>query len=90
MDFSQALAFIKVGRKMKRRDWHYDKMFIVFQKGYPNGIGINKNTSEALNIPEGTIIKFAPYLMICINDNYCNPWVPNQSDLLTDDWEEVK
>jgi hypothetical protein len=38
-------------------------MFVCLQAGYPEGITINKNTSEATGMPEGSEIRFLPYLM---------------------------
>ena len=52
----------------------------------PQGIAINKNTSEALGIPEGTVVSFAPYLMIKNAQNTCVPWLASQGDLLAEDW----
>jgi hypothetical protein len=76
-------------------------MYVVYQKGYPDGISINKNTQESLSLPEGTIVGFRPYLMMACpngstnhfgnteNNIDCVPWLPSQTDILAEDWEVV-
>lgn len=86
MNFSNALEYAKNGRKITRTSWNGKNQYVVLQKGYPDGIPINGNTSEATGIPVGTVCVFRPYLMIkTVNDEFV-PWVANQSDLLCDDW----
>ena len=64
MDFGQALDFLREGWRLRRRGWNGAGMWMVLQKGYPNGIAINQNTAEATGIPQGTVCKFEPYLML--------------------------
>lgn len=87
MNFSVALDLVKSGHKIARIGWNGADQFVVYQKGYPDGININKNTSEALGIPEGTLIKFAPYLMLKNAQGVCVPWLASQGDLLAEDWQ---
>lgn len=89
MTFSLALESLKVGKKMQRTGWNGQGMFVVYQRGYPEGIGLNKNTAEALGKPEGTVVAFRPYLMMYTAQGDCVPWVASQTDLLADDWQEV-
>lgn len=88
-NFSDALNWVKGGSKITRLGWNGKDQFVVYQKGYPDGIAINKNTSEALGKPEGTVIKFAPYLMLYNAQGVCVPWLASQGDLLADDWVVV-
>lgn len=88
MDFSQALIQLRLGCKVARAGW-YPTEFVVYQKGYPQGIGINANTAEATGIPEGTVCVFQPYLMKRSADGSFSPWTPNTMELLALDWEEV-
>jgi hypothetical protein len=62
-------------------------MYLAFQKGYPDGIGINKNTAEAIGQPEGTVCKFLPYVMMRTAGGEFVPWLCSQTDLLAYDWE---
>jgi hypothetical protein len=88
MNFSQALDSCKLGSKIARSGWNGKNMYVVYQKGYPDGVNINKNTAEATGIPEGTLCKFTPYLMMKTADTeptFC-PWLASQTDILANDW----
>lgn len=89
MDFSEALKMVKGGSRIARSGWNGKDMFVVFQKAYPEGIAINKNTAEATSMPEGTVCKFLPYLMIKTADNAFVPWLASQSDILANDWNAL-
>jgi hypothetical protein len=84
--FSNALNALKLGKKIARKGWNGANMFVIYQKGYPDGIAVNKQTAEAYEIPEGTILKFRPYLQLKTAQNDCAMWVPSCSDLLANDW----
>ncbi len=86
MNFSEALSAVKLGARISREGWNGKGMFVVYQKAYPNGIPINKNTAEATGLPEGTVCKFLPYLMMKTADGSFVPWLVSQADLLADDW----
>ncbi len=74
------------GSKVTRPTW-IAGTFVTFQKAYPNGIPINKNTAEATGIPEGTVCKFLPYLMIYIpSAQSFRPFNALTEDLLALDW----
>lgn len=89
MCFSSALLALKAGKRVARRGWNGKNMYIVKQNGYPQGIPINKNTAEATGLPEGTVCKFLPYLMMKTADNSFVPWLASQTDLMAEDWELV-
>jgi len=84
--FSMALDHLKTGRRLKRKGWNGKGMFIAMQKGYPDGIPINKNTAEATGIEEGVVCKFLPYLMMKTVDDSFVPWLASQTDILAEDW----
>jgi hypothetical protein len=90
LTFSQALNYLKTGDKLARAGWNGNGMYVVYQKGYPDGIPINKNTSEATGLPEGTVCRFLPYLMLKTVDNCFVPWLASQTDILANDWFVVK
>ncbi|MFD8279712.1 DUF2829 domain-containing protein [Streptomyces samsunensis] len=89
MDFSEALRRLKSGARVTRTGWNGRGMFVVYQKGYPEGIAINANTAEATGIPQGTVCRFRPYLMMKTVDDEFVPWVISQTDALAEDWEIV-
>jgi len=86
MDFSDALKYVRRGKKITRTTWNGKDQYVVFQKGYPEGIPINGNTAEATGIPIGTVCTFRPYLMFKTTNNEFVPWIATQSDLLESDW----
>lgn len=88
--FGDALDILLVGGKVTREGWNGKGMYIVKQDGYPDGVPINKNTSKATGIPEGTVIKFRPYLMMFTAQGDFVPWVASQTDILAEDWKEVQ
>lgn len=89
MDFSQALNDLKSGHKLTRKGWNGKGMYIVLQAGYPDGIPINRNTAEATELPEGTVMRFLPYLMMYTAQGDFVPWVASQTDLLAEDWQWI-
>lgn len=47
MNFGQALEKVKAGEKIFRHGWNGKGMFVVYQKGYPDGIPCNIQTAKA-------------------------------------------
>ncbi len=86
MDFGQVLAAMKNGARISREGWNAGGQFVVYQKGYPDGIAINANTAQATGIAEGTVCRFRPYMMLCTADGSFVPWAPTNSDVLAEDW----
>ncbi len=83
----QAVRELRAGNRVCRRGWNGKGMYLAYQKGYPNGIPINKNTAEATGKPEGTVCKFLPYVMMCTATGDFVPWLCSQTDLLAEDWQ---
>lgn len=89
MDFGDALQALKGGARVTRSGWNGKGMYVVHQRGYPDGIPINANTAAATGLAEGTVCVFRPYLMMLTADGSFVPWVISQTDALADDWERV-
>lgn len=87
MNIGEAIAAMKSGAKVARAGWNGKGMWLAYQKAYPDGIPINKNTAEATGIPEGTVCKFLPYVVIKTAGGEFVPWLCSQTDLLAEDWE---
>lgn len=81
---------LKRGQRVSRKGWNGKGMSVVYQKGYPDGIRCNKQTSEAWGINEGDLFKCEPYLQISTVDDSHAMWVPSIRDCLADDWDIVK
>lgn len=97
MRFSDVLPqMINEGKMYTRDAWYtqsdreaYDRDpdYVIWQKGYPQGIPINQNTAEATGLPEGTLCFFSPYMMRHFGGNRFAPYQLTQEDLAATDWE---
>lgn len=85
-DFGWALSELRSGKQVCRSGWNGKGMWICLQKGYPDGVPINKNTAEATGIKEGTVLKFLPYLSMKTATGEFVPWLASQTDILANDW----
>ena len=90
MTFGIALELLKKGNKVARKGWNGSGMFIVYQKGYPDGIPCNKQTAEAWGMRKGDLFKCNPYLQIKNVDGSHSMWVTSIGDVLAEDWVVVE
>ena len=90
MKFEEVFPLIKEGKKAFRLGWNGKGMFVVRQKGYPQGIPCNKQTSEIWGLNEGDLFKCNPYLQIKNSDGSHSMWFPSIGDLFADDWEVIR
>lgn len=90
MDFGAALIALKKGEKLARKGWNGKDMFVVYQRGYPEGIPCNKQTAEAWGLEEGDLFKCESYLQIKMANGSHAMWVPSINDVLSNDWEVVE
>lgn len=90
MNFGQALEHLKAGRRVARAGWNGRGMWLAYQKGYPDGVPINRNTADATGLPEGTVCRFLPYIIMKTVDDSFVPWLASQTDVLAEDWEEAR
>lgn len=90
MNFGLALEAVKKESKIAREGWNGKGMFVVYQKGYPQGIKCNKQTAEAWGINEGDLFKCEPYLQIKMVNGSHSVWVPSTNDILAEDWYIVE
>ena len=86
MSFGAAVHLLKQGYKVARKGWNGKGMFVVYQKGYPEGIPCNKQTAEAWGMNEGDLFKCNPYLQIKQVNGSHSMWVPSIGDVLAEDW----
>lgn len=89
-NFGIALQFLKKGKKVRRKGWNGKGMFVVYQKGYPDGIPCNKQTAEAWGLNEGELFRCEPYLQIKMVNGSHSMWTPSVNDCLADDWEVIE
>lgn len=89
LDFGRALEHLKAGHKVARAGWNGKGMFIVYQKGYPQGIPCNKQTAAAWGMNEGDLFKCEPYLQMRMATGSHFMYTPNTLDVLAEDWEVI-
>jgi len=93
LTFGLAIEAVKKGFKIARDGWNGKNMFVVYQKGYPDGIPCNENTANAWGLKVGDLFVVRPYLQLRTADGSHAMWSPSTSDALADDWtilEEVE
>lgn len=88
--FGEAIRRLKAGQKVARKSWNGKGMFVVYQKGYPQGISCNKQTAEAWGLNEGDLFVCNPYLQIKQVNGSHSMWVPSIGDVLAEDWIAVE
>lgn len=83
MDFGQALAAIKAGKKVVRAGWNGKDMFLFLVPGSTFTV----NRAPLLGIyPEGTQINYHAHIDMKTAQGYVVPWLASQADLLSEDW----
>lgn len=90
MKFEEVLPLLKAGRKAFRMGWHGPGLFVVLQKGYPDGIPCNKQTARAWDLQEGDLFVCNPYMQIKNTNETYSMWVPSIGDILAEDWRVMK
>ena len=90
LTFGLAIEAMKKGYKVARKGWNGKGMFVVYQKGYPQGISCNKQTAEAWGINEGDLFRCEPYFQIKMVNGSHAMWVPSINDCLAEDWMVVE
>lgn len=88
--FGEAISRLKRGQKVTRKGWNGKGLYVVYQKGYPDGIPCNQQTAEAWGIKQGELFKVEPYFQINTVDGSHAMWVPSIRDCLTEDWQLVE
>lgn len=83
MNFEEALECIKEGNKIYRKGWNGKDIFLYYvpAASYAPCTDIARETFNGENVPYGA------YIAIKTAQGNVVPWVPSQSDLLSDDWE---
>lgn len=85
--FSEALEALKRGKKVARRGWNGKGMFVFLVPGSTFKV----NRAPLLGIyPEGTEINYHAHIDMKTANNQIVPWLASQTDILANDWEELK
>jgi len=90
LTFGLAIEAVKKGYRIARKGWSGKGMFVVYQKGYPQGIPSNAQTAKAWGINEGDLFRCEPYLQIKMTNGSHSMWTPSINDCLAEDWYIVE
>ena len=85
-NFSTALSLVKKGKRVARRGWNGKEMFIFLVPG--STFKVNRPPLMGI-YPEGTEINYSPHIDMRTADGEIVPWLASQTDLLSEDWEEL-
>jgi hypothetical protein len=84
VNFGQALALLKNGACVARKNWNGKGMFVYLVPGSTFKV----NRPPLLGIyPEGTEINYLPHIDMRTVEGRCVPWLASQTDILAEDWE---
>ena len=86
-NFSEALELVKRGFRMARAGWNGAGMFIFLVQGSTFKV----NRPPLLGIyPEGTEVNYQAHIDMRTANGMIVPWLASQTDLLSEDWVEVR
>ena len=87
MDFSAALASLKMGWAVSREGWNGKGMFIylVPANAYPAQTGAAK-----AYFGEGAMVPYGGYIAMKTAQGNVVPWLASQTDILADDWQDLQ
>lgn len=87
MNFSEALTRIKSGARACRANWNGKGMFVFLVPG--SVFKVNREPLLSI-LGEGTVVNYHGHIDMRTADGTIVPWLASQTDLLSDDWEEVR
>lgn len=79
MNFGQAIALLKLGKKVARAGWNGKGMWL----------GMHKDPGEFVREECGTTLTYRDYIVMKTADDQLVPWTASQTDVLAEDWYEV-
>lgn len=85
--FSQALLFLKQGKKVARQGWDGKNMFIFLVPG--STFKVNRKPLLGIYL-EGTEINYHAHIDMKTVQGEIVPWIASQLDILEEDWQIVK
>lgn len=86
MNFGEALAAIKAGKRVARAGWNGKGMFLFLVPG--STFLVNREPLLSI-MGEGTQVQYHAHIDMKTAQGYVVPWLASQSDLLSEDWEIV-
>jgi len=87
MNFSEALVLIKNGSRLTRLNWNGPGQFVFL---VPGSTFIVNRAPLNVMFPPGTEIDYLSHIDIKTKQGPIVPWLASQTDILANDWQEVK
>jgi len=96
LNFGDALAALKQGKKVSRSGWNGKGMWLAFVKPYNDAVksvGVPCFSYRVFELPEGAngepkkSPKLLPYIAMKTVGDELVPWLASQTDVLAEDWE---
>lgn len=84
MNFSEALAELKNGKRVQRAGWNGKGMFLFLVPG--SKITVTEGRPLAAVFPIGTTVDYCPHIDIKTVDGRLAVWPIAQTDVLANDW----
>lgn len=88
-DFGTALNRLRAGRRVARRGWNGEGMWLVLVPGSSIRIEAGRPLGQAAPELVGQHADYRPHIDIKAADDTLVPWVASQTDLLAHDWYDV-
>lgn len=86
MDFSDALKYLKQGKRLARDGWNGQGMWLLHVPGSTFTVEANRPLGVAAADLIDTEVQYRPHVDLWTADGQLVPWVPSQSDVLAEDW----
>ena len=87
LTFGDAIAALKDGKRVARKGWNGKGMFLFLVPG--STFKVNRQPLLAI-YPEGTEVKYQAHIDMKTATGEIVPWLASQTDLLANDWMEIK
>ena len=83
MDFSEALLYVKAGKRVSREGWNGKGMFIFLVPG--STFTVNREPLLSI-LGESTQVNYHGHVGMKTADGMIVPWLCSQTDMLALDW----
>lgn len=87
LDFGEALAALKDGKRVMRKGWNGKDMFLFLVAG--SNFIVNREPLLSI-MGEGAEVTYRPHIDMKDAQGKVVPWLASQTDLLANDWQIVR
>lgn len=87
MNFGDAIAALKAGKRVRRSGWNDKGMFLFLVAG--SQFKVNREPLLSI-LGEGAVVDYHAHIDMKTAQGYVVPWLASQADMLDEDWEIVE